>query len=81
MLKEFNVVDGKAVSNTPISNLLKPPKQAWVESDDSSESRENTTVVPPPQDKFVCEVLIRRSQDEDCILLIVSRTGCLGRSK
>jgi len=68
VLKEFNVVDGKAVSNAPLSTLHKtlPSKMAWVESDDSSDSLQTSTSAPP-QDKFVCEVLIRRSQDEDCI--------------
>jgi len=65
VLKEFSVLDNKAVSPSTL-HKAPAPKLAWGESDDSNDALQTPTV-SQPQDKFVCEVLIRRSQDEDCM--------------
>ena len=69
MLKEFNVADSKVMSSVSASTLhkLPPPKLAWSQSEDNFDAKQ-TPSVSSSQDKFVCEVLIRRSQDEDCMV-------------
>ena len=70
MLKEFNVADNKTVSNVPTPAFLKPPvpKMAWGEVEDKNEKSASSSSSALTPDKFVCEVLIRRSQDEDCMV-------------
>ncbi|KAL5254369.1 hypothetical protein ACHWQZ_G013977 [Mnemiopsis leidyi] len=67
VLKEFNVADNKTSSNlaTPALPKLPAPKVAWGETEDESEKTPPGSVSCSTPDKFVCEVLIRRSQDED----------------
>ena len=68
MLKEFNVADNKTVPNVPTPAFLKPPvpKMAWGEDKNEKTAHSSSSALTP--DKFVCEVLIRRSQDEDCMV-------------
>lgn len=63
VLKEFNVADKLS------SDLGPNPKRAWAfdsASDDSSEPSPSR-VPAPPAPRYVCEVLVRRTQDEDCM--------------
>lgn len=61
------MLDGKAVSAP-----LKPLNEAWCDSGSSdSVASSSSSRQHIPVDRFVCEVLIRRSQDEECMVSVV----------
>lgn len=66
VLKEFSVADSVNAIPPTHKHHHSKPKLAWAESDDGSETVELPSV-PLSTEKYVCEVLIRRSQDEDCM--------------
>lgn len=66
VLKEFSVADSVNAIPPTHKHHHSKPKLAWAESDDGSETVE-LPAVPLSTEKYVCEVLIRRSQDEDCM--------------
>lgn len=66
VLKEFSVADSVNAIPPTHKHHHSKPKLAWAESDDGSDTVELPSV-PLSTEKYVCEVLIRRSQDEDCM--------------
>ena len=67
VLKEFSVADSVNAIPPTHKHHHSKPKLAWAESDDGSDTVELPSV-PLSTEKYVCEVLIRRSQDEDCMV-------------
>lgn len=64
VLKEFSVMDSVNAIPPTHKHHHPKPKLAWAESEDGSDT---VPSVLPCTEKYVCEVLIRRSQDEDCM--------------
>eukprot|EP00116_Pleurobrachia_bachei_P004985 sb/3465247/ len=83
VLKEFNINDVSCLADQPSSATLTPPLST--DGVPSSADEEDTSRPPPPvpmeawttEARYVCEVLIRRSQDEDSMVGLVCVYGAL----